>query len=146
MIWNLGEKNTSARECFPMVCTTGSFLKKLYDPETDPRKQVSLCPITMAPADLANTINFQRVIFDKLGFKDAEIISPSNDTAYADISGGQGTKFRFTAWKGFVAVDILRKLKQERRPYELIPGETDKVYKIALDNVIKSLRNRGKRP
>ena len=140
----LGRKNTSARECFPLVCTTGNFLKKLYDPETDPKKASFFMPDHNGPCRFGQYNKLQRVIFDKLGFKDAEIISPSNDTAYADISGGQGTKFRFTAWKGFVAVDLLRKLKQERRPYELIPGETDKVYKIALDNVIKSLETGAK--
>jgi predicted CoA-substrate-specific enzyme activase len=28
----LGRKYTSSRECFPMICTTGSFLKKLHEP------------------------------------------------------------------------------------------------------------------
>ncbi len=140
----LGRKNTSARECFPMVCTTGNFLKKLYDPETDPKKTSFFMPDHNGPCRFGQYNKLQRVIFDKLGFKDAEIISPSNDTAYADISGGQGTKFRFTAWKGFVAVDLLRKMKQERKPYELIPGETEKVYKEALNNVIISLENGAK--
>ena len=29
---DLARKYTSARECFPMICTTGSFLKKLMEP------------------------------------------------------------------------------------------------------------------
>lgn len=140
----LGRKNTSARECFPMVCTTGNFLKKLYDPETDPKKSSFFMPDHNGPCRFGQYNKLQRIIFDKLGFEDAEIISPSNDTAYADISGGHGTKFRFTAWKGFVAVDLLRKLKQERRPYELVPGETNRVYKEALDNVVYSLENGAK--
>lgn len=140
----LGRKNTSARECFPLVCTTGNFLKKLYDPETDPKKVSFFMPDHNGPCRFGQYNKLQRIIFDKLGFEDAEIISPSNDTAYADISGGHGTKFRFTAWKGFVAMDLLRKLKQERRPYELIPGETDRVYKNALDSVVKSLENGAK--
>ncbi len=140
----LGRTNTSARECFPMVCTTGSFLKKLYDPETDPKKTSFFMPDHNGPCRFGQYNKLQRVIFDKLGFKDAEIISPSNDTAYEDISGGQATKFRFTAWKGFVAVDLLRKMKQERIPYELFPGETEKVYKEALDNVVKSLETGSK--
>lgn len=140
----LGRKNTSARECFPMICTTGNFLKKLYHPDTDPKKTSFFMPDHNGPCRFGQYNKLQRIIFDKLGFQDAEIISPSNDTAYADISGGQGTKFRFTAWKGFVAVDILRKLRQERRPYEIIPGATDKVYKKALDNVVKSLENGAK--
>ncbi|MFC2124088.1 acyl-CoA dehydratase activase [Bacteroidota bacterium] len=140
----LGRINTSARECFPMVCTTGNFLKKLYDPETDPKKVSFFMPDHNGPCRFGQYNKLQRIIFDKLGFEDAEIVSPSNDTAYSDISGGQGTKFRFTAWKGFVAVDLLRKLKQERRPYELVPGETEKVYKKALESVIKSLENGAK--
>ncbi|MCF6342716.1 MAG: acyl-CoA dehydratase activase-related protein, partial [Bacteroidales bacterium] len=140
----LGRKNTSARECFPMVCTTGSFLKKLYEPETDPKKVSFFMPDHNGPCRFGQYNKLQRVIFNKLGFKDAEIISPGNDTAYADISGGQGTKFRFTAWKGFVAVDLLRKMKQERKPYELFPGSTDKVYKEALDNVVRSLETGAK--
>jgi predicted nucleotide-binding protein (sugar kinase/HSP70/actin superfamily) len=140
----LGRKNTSARECFPMVCTTGNFLKKLYDPGTDPKKSSFFMPDHNGPCRFGQYNKLQRIIFDKLGFEDAEIISPSNDTAYADISGGHGTKFRFTAWKGFVAVDLLRKMKQERRPYELVPGETNKVYKKALDSVVNSLENGAK--
>jgi len=84
---------------------------------------------------------FQKVLFDKLGFPEATIVSPINDASYADISGGHGTKFRFRAWKGFVAVDLLRKLKQERKPYEINPGETEKVYKECLDAVVKSIEN-----
>ncbi|MEN8137708.1 MAG: acyl-CoA dehydratase activase [Bacteroidota bacterium] len=140
----LGRKNTSARECFPMVCTTGSFLKKLYAPDTDPKKVSFFMPDHNGPCRFGQYNKLQRIIFDKLGFKDAEIISPGNDTAYADISGGQSTKFRFIAWKGFVAVDLLRKMKQERKPYELFQGETEKVYKESLNSVVKSLETGAK--
>ena len=34
----LGRKYTSSKECFPMICTTGSFLKKLQEPGADPSK------------------------------------------------------------------------------------------------------------
>jgi len=140
----LGRKHTSARECFPMICTTGNFLKKLYEPGTDPKKVSFFMPDHNGPCRFGQYNKFQRIVFDKLGFKDAEIISPSNDTAYEDISGGKSTKFRFLAWKGFVAVDILRKLKQERRPYELVTGETNRVYDKALKNVVHSIESGAK--
>ena len=35
---DLGRKYTSFKECFPMICTTGSFLKKLMEPGIDPIK------------------------------------------------------------------------------------------------------------
>ena len=87
---------------------------------------------------------FQRVLFDRLGFNKAEIISPSNDNSYEDISAGHGTKFRYNSWRGFVAVDLLRKFKQEHSPYELIPGNTDIVYKRGLDQLVKCMENDGK--
>jgi predicted nucleotide-binding protein (sugar kinase/HSP70/actin superfamily) len=43
-----------------------------------------------------------------------------------------------------VAVDILRKMQQERRPYELIIGDTNRIYKICLGKVVASIENGGK--
>ena len=139
----LGRKYTSARECFPMICTTGSFLKKLMEPGTDPSKVSFFMPDHNGPCRFGQYNRFQRVIFDRLGYKDAKIISPSNDTAYEDISGGHGTKFRYNAWRGLVTVDLLRKLKQERKPYELIPGTTEVVYQQALKEVVRSVEKGG---
>ncbi|NOY38073.1 MAG: CoA activase [Chlorobi bacterium] len=140
----LGRKYTSGRECFPMICTTGSFLKKLFEPHVNPEKVSFFMPDHNGPCRFGQYNKFQRIVFDRLGFNKAEIISPSNDTSYEDISGGHGTKFRFTAWKGFVAVDLLRKLKQERKPYELIKGITEKIYNESLDAVIRSVENGAK--
>ncbi|MCK4750568.1 MAG: hypothetical protein KAT15_26100, partial [Bacteroidales bacterium] len=138
---DLARKYTSARECFPMIATTGSFLKKLMDPETDPSKVSFFMPDHNGPCRFGQYNKFQRVLFDRLGYKKTEIIAPSNDSSYEDISGGHGTKFRFTVWKSFVAMDMLRKLKQERKPYELIPGNTEKVYQQALADLITCLEN-----
>ena len=33
----LGRKYTNGQECFPAICTTGSFLKKLMEPGIDPK-------------------------------------------------------------------------------------------------------------
>lgn len=140
----LARKYTSSRECFPMIATTGSFLKKLMEPDTDPTKVSFFMPDHNGPCRFGQYNKFQRVLFDRLGFDKAEIISPANDTSYEDISAGHGTKFRYNSWKGFVAVDLLRKFKQEHRPYELIPGLTDKVYQRGLDAIVKCAENDAK--
>jgi len=140
----LARKYTSSRECFPMICTTGSFLKKLMEPGVDPTKVSFFMPDHNGPCRFGQYNKFQRVLFDRLGFTEAEIISPSNDNSYEDISGGHGTKFRYNSWKGFVAVDLLRKFKQEHTPYELIPGSTDRVYQRGLDDIIRCMENDGK--
>jgi predicted CoA-substrate-specific enzyme activase len=140
----LARKYSSSKECFPMICTTGSFLSKLMEPGIDPTKVSFFMPDHNGPCRFGQYNKFQRILFDRLGFDKAEIISPSNDNSYEDISGGHGTKFRFNAWRGFIAVDILRKFKQEHKPYELIPGNTDKVYQKGLDDLVLCMENDGK--
>ncbi len=141
---DLARKYTSSRECFPMICTTGSFLKKLMDPETDPAKVSFFMPDHNGPCRFGQYNRFQRVLFDRLGYNKTEIIAPSNDDSYESISGGHGSKFRLNCWKGFVAMDIIRKLKQERKPYEVVPGNTEQVYQQALADLVKCMENGAK--
>ncbi len=140
---DLARKYTSARECFPMICTTGSFLKKLMQPGVDPAKASFFMPDHNGPCRFGQYNRFQRVLFDRLGYNKTEIIAPSNDGSYEDISAGHGSKFRLNCWKGFVAMDMIRKLKQERKPYEVVPGNTEKVYQQALAALVKCMENGG---
>jgi predicted CoA-substrate-specific enzyme activase len=139
----LGRQYTSSRECFPMICTTGSFLKKLMEPGVDPARVSFFMPDHNGPCRFGQYNHLQRVIFDKLGFEKAEIVSPSNDSSYADIAGKNAARFRLLAWKGFVAVDFLRKLKQENRPYELITGNTEIVYRKSLKKTVECIEKGG---
>jgi len=140
----LGRKHTSSRECFPMICTTGSFIKKLMEPEVDPSKVSFFMPDHNGPCRFGHYNHLQRVIFDRLGYEKAEIVTPSNDSSYADIAGEHAKKFRFNAWKGFVSVDFLRKLLQETKPYELKVGDSQAVYKKSLEKVIKCIETGAK--
>jgi predicted CoA-substrate-specific enzyme activase len=141
---SLGRQYTSSRECFPMICTTGSFLKKLMEPGVDPAKVSFFMPDHNGPCRFGQYNHLQRMIFDRLGFEKAEIVSPSNDSSYSDIAGKQASKFRFLAWKGFVAVDFLRKLKQEIKPYELVTGNTETVYRRSLQKTIACIEKGSK--
>ena len=135
----LGRKYTSSKECFPMICTTGDFLKKILEPGFEPKKSSFFMPDHNGPCRFGQYNKLQRIIFNHLGFTDVEIISPSNDNAYEDMSRGHGNKFRIYVWKGFVAVDMLRKLLQERRPYEVHRGESSRTYDEFLQKVIRSV-------
>jgi predicted nucleotide-binding protein (sugar kinase/HSP70/actin superfamily) len=140
----LGRLYTSSRECFPMICTTGSFLKKLREPGVDPSQVSFFMPDHSGPCRFGQYNHLQRVIFDKLGYEKAEIVSPSNESSYNELAGKAAPKFRLNAWKGFIAVDFLRKLKQGTKPYEVIPGETERVYRIALERVIRCIETGAK--
>jgi predicted CoA-substrate-specific enzyme activase len=140
----LGRKYTSSKECFPMICTTGSFLKKLMEPGADPSKMSFFMPDHNGPCRFGQYNQFQRILFDRLGFKEAELVTPSNDTSYADLAGDKSTKFRINAWKGIVAFDYIRKLYREIKPYEINKGETEKVYLAAIRKAENSVENNSK--
>jgi len=137
----IGRKYTTSKECFPMICTTGSFLKKLQEPGADPSKMSFFMPDHNGPCRFGQYNQFHRILFDRLGFEKAELITPSNDTSYADIAGDHGMKFRINAWKGFVAFDYVRKIYRETKPYEIVKGETEKLYDESIKKLEKCIEN-----
>ena len=140
----LGKKYTSGQECFPFICTTGSFLRKLMEPGIDPKKCSFFMPDHNGPCRFGEYNRLHRIILDNLGYQDAEIIRPSNEDSYSSIAPGYALKWRSTTWKGIVAIDLLRKMQEQTRPYEINKGETDKLYKKHLDNIVMSLEKGGK--
>jgi predicted nucleotide-binding protein (sugar kinase/HSP70/actin superfamily) len=139
----LGRRHTSSRECFPMICTTGSFLRKLQEPGVDPSKVSFFMPDHNGPCRFGQYNRLQRTILDRLGFTEAEIVHPSNEDSYAGLTAGSGIRFRLAVWRGIVAVDILRKLLQERRAYEAQPGESEAVYQRSLGCVVQCIEKGG---
>ncbi len=137
----IGRKYTSSKECFPMICTTGSFVRKLQEPGADPSKMSFLMPDHNGPCRFGQYNHFHRVLFDKLGFEKAELITPSNDTSYADVAGEHSQKFRINAWKGFVCADFLRKIYRETKPYEVNKGECKQLYQKSLAKLEKCIEN-----
>jgi len=137
----LGRKYTSSKECFPMICTTGSFLKKLLEPGADPSKMSFFMPDHTGPCRFGQYNQFHRILFDRLGFEKAELITPSNETSYEDVAGKDSQKFRISAWKGFVAADFLHRIHRETRPYELNKGDSDTLYADSLRRLEKNVEN-----
>ena len=137
----LGRKYTSSKECFPMICTTGSFLKKLMEPGADPSKMSFFMPDHNGPCRFGQYNQFHRILFDRLGFQEAELITPSNDTSYEDVAGEHGQKFRINAWKGFVVADYLHKIHRETRPYEINKGDSDRLYEDSISRLVKCIEN-----
>lgn len=140
----LGRKYTNGQECFPAICTTGSFLKKLMAPGVDPKKSSFFMPDHNGPCRFGEYNQLQRIIFDNLGYKEAVIVRPSNEDAYASIAPGYSFRWRKNAWKGIVASDILRKMLEQVRPYENVKGTCDKLYGSYLQKVIDSVENNCK--
>ncbi|MDZ7739509.1 MAG: acyl-CoA dehydratase activase [Bacteroidales bacterium] len=132
----IAQRHTSGQECFPMICTTGSFLKKLMQPGCDPSRASFFMPDHNGPCRFGDYNKLQRQIFDKLGFHEASLVTPGNDNAYAELTKDHAGKFRRIAWLGANGVDVLRKYKQEIRPYEINKGDTNRIYDEQLKRLI----------
>lgn len=137
----LGRKYTNGQECFPFIATAGSFLRKLQEPGVDPKKVSFFMPDHNGPCRFGEYNKLHRLIFDKLGYEDALIVHPSNEDAYASIAPGYSLRWRTNSWKGIVASDIIRKMLEQIRPYEINKGETDLVYQRNLQKIINSVEN-----
>lgn len=140
----LGRKYTNGQECFPFICTLGSFLKKLQEPGTDPAKSSFFMPDHNGPCRFGEYNKLHRMVFDQLGFTEAKIVHPSNEDAYASIAPGYSFKWRKNVWQGIVASDILRKMLEQTRPYETDRGKTNSVYKTYLQKITHSVENNCK--
>ncbi len=139
----LGRRHTSSRECFPMICTTGSFIKKALEPGFRPEKASFFMPDHNGPCRFGQYNKLQDIIFRRLGFEDITIVAPSNENSYAGFSNGRPLRFRLAAIRGVVASDLLRKFLQERRPYEVVRGSVDAVYQKALATVVEVVERGG---
>jgi predicted nucleotide-binding protein (sugar kinase/HSP70/actin superfamily) len=60
------------------------------------------------------------------------------------LAGKDSKTFRKNAWSGIVGLDLLRRLLQERRPYELVKGESDKAYLKYREELSDSVSNGAK--
>jgi predicted nucleotide-binding protein (sugar kinase/HSP70/actin superfamily) len=140
----IARKYTNGQECYPLICTTGSFLKKLMEPGVVPGEVAFFMPDHNGPCRFGGYNKLQEIIFEKLGFGEAMIVHPSNEDNYTSIAPGNPVKWRLVAWRGMVALDLVRKMQQQRWPYELVKGQTDKVYAEALKAVVRSLEQGGR--
>jgi len=137
----IARKLTNGQECFPFIATLGSFVRKLQEPGADPSKMTFFMPDHNGPCRFGDYNKLHRIIFDRLGYFEAEILTPTNDNSYAEIAPGKSGKFRLNAWKGIVATDLLKKMVQEKRPYEKVKGSANELYQHSLNKVIESIEN-----
>jgi predicted CoA-substrate-specific enzyme activase len=123
-----GRKYTSGKECYPCVLTTGDMIKITKRPDFDPKKAAFFMPSGNGPCRFGQYHRFHRKVLDELGLHEVPIYSPNQDeTLYRDL-GILGAKFTRLGWWAIVGVDLLYKKLLETRPYEVNPGETDRVY------------------
>jgi predicted nucleotide-binding protein (sugar kinase/HSP70/actin superfamily) len=140
----LGRKLTSGKECYPCTLTTGDMVKLTRRADFDPRHTAFFMPSGTGPCRFGQYHRFHRLVLDELGFPQVPIYAPDqSETFYAELGMVGGNDFARLGWQGVVAVDLLEKKLRETRPYENIPGRTEKVYGHYLRRVAETITSRG---
>lgn len=101
-------------------------------------------PSGEGPCRFGQYNRFHRMVLDEAGFADVPIYAPNQDHRFykaLDIVGGN---FSRLGWRAVVATDLLIKILHETRPYENVPGETDRMYQESLSAVMRSIEGGAK--
>ena len=131
--------------CYPAICTSGQQLWALASGQYDPHKTALIQFQTGGGCRASNYIWMLRKALHNMGMDDVPVLSLSLSKVEKNGNGFRITKMMLM--KGIVAViygDMLMLLKNQVKPYEAHPGETQAV----LDRWVKRLtdqfrQNRG---
>ena len=123
----LARQYTIGEECYPEIVTLGSFLKIVNDPDFDPENTAFLMPTAGGPCRFGQYQSLLKKILEDMGYPQVMVVAPTSADGYAEMGGNAGNLVRL-GWWAVICGDALRKLRLQTRPYEINPGETNRVY------------------
>ena len=138
----LGGKYTSGEECLPARVTLGNFLKITEQPEFSPEKTAFFMPTSDGPCRFGQYSPYISKVLRDIGLEEITVFSPTSRDGYEGM-GEQVNELMRTTLRGLIAADILRKMVQKTRPYELNKGDSDRTHARTLKAVEKVLEVQG---
>ncbi|MEW6355401.1 MAG: acyl-CoA dehydratase activase [Planctomycetota bacterium] len=138
-----GRRYTIGKECLPCIVTTGDMLKIVDRPNFDPRKVAFFMPSGSGPCRFGQYCNLHRLVLKRAGFPDVPVIAPNQGRSFYDDFKQLKKDPTRLAWQGIVVVDVLHKALHATRPYEKIPGATDRIFQECLDETCAILESCG---
>jgi len=137
--------HSSGEECLPHKITLGDYLKVCREPGFEPAKAAFFMPHAGGPCRFGQYAPYLRQVFDRLGYEDALIVSPTSADGYQGI-GEQAGDLMHTVWMGVVLADLAQRLLLKTRPYETNAGDADACYHRALQSFGEVLGRQNLKP
>jgi predicted nucleotide-binding protein (sugar kinase/HSP70/actin superfamily) len=134
----LGGRQTSGEECYPIRVTLGDFLRILEQPGTDPNKVAFFMATGQGPCRFGQYLPYMRSVLSSLGYPGVTFVSPTAEAGYSDF-GEASDIFVRSAWRALVSGDLLLKLLLKTRPCEITRGSADAVYEQCIGDLCKTL-------
>ncbi len=136
----LGRRYTSGKECLPMPLTLGSLLQRL-ERAAPGQRFVYVMPSTDGPCRFGVYNLLNQIVLERLGWQDRLRIWSPNDSGYFDELPA-GTEILMLA--GILGTDLLHQALCEVRPVELLQGESERVYRNFLRELLQGLETAGR--
>ena len=132
---NLSRQAISEDVCLPALMTTEDMLHRVRQPDFDSAREAFFQGNAEGPCRFGMYSMLQRRILDKLGFRDVDIVTLGSKSEH----GGLGLMFAFVTWDALVCHDLLFKMVQRTRPYEIEKGASEAVFESYLRKLIDLL-------
>lgn len=121
---SLGRQAISEDVCLPALMTTEDMLYRVQQPDFDPAREAFFQGNAEGPCRFGMYSMLQRRILDKLGHRDVDIVTLGSKGEH----GGLGMMFALVAWDLVLCHDLLFKMVQRVRPYEVDEGESEAIF------------------
>jgi predicted CoA-substrate-specific enzyme activase len=122
-------------ECLPAAVTTGKFLSVIKDSPADCH-QALFMPRSEGPCRFGQYATLQSMIFERAGYKNISIFSPTSEDGYAFLT----PRMEMDVWKAICLGDALFKLRCRVLPYHKHPIMAEALIKEVLDEICGLIR------
>jgi predicted nucleotide-binding protein (sugar kinase/HSP70/actin superfamily) len=147
-----GKELIDVGACCPTIFTTGSLVNLLKSKtEAEGREKVLnnyifLTAGACGPCRFGQYHESYTMALDGLGLRDFRLFLLAQDQMNQGPSNGGGLEINLPLSLGIVwaihCADVLTDLEYLTRPYEVVPGQTDKVLRESVEHLYQAFRNR----
>jgi len=128
---NLARQAISEDVCLPALMTTEDMLYRVNQPDFDATKEAFFQGNAEGPCRFGMYSMLQRRILDKIGHKDVDIVTLGSKSEH----GGLGMMFALVAWDLILCHDLLFKMVQRTRPYEIEKGTSEAIFESYMQKL-----------
>jgi predicted CoA-substrate-specific enzyme activase len=132
----------SGEPCLPFLREIGQLERLLADGEFDPERDIIHVAGTRHCASTTLPGIYKKVCED-LGYPNVRIVSPREGFDVAEGVEAFGTKYVQNVARALFGEQYLNKLLLTVRPYEVRPGEADRVFDACLEDFYRSFVKGG---
>lgn len=138
----LARNRISGDVCIPMLYTTQDMLERAASDDFDPEKEAFFQGQSGGPCRYGMYFMLEKILLEELAGKPVDMVTLGNK----DSDGGLGNSFLILCWDALVAHDLLQKMLFHTRPYEINPGDSDKIFEKYISKMETLIEDPANKP